>query len=86
VVALSTLEAEYIACSHANRESLWLKRITKKVADRISVQVSEGPVPIGCDSQGDLKLITSGVVRQKLKHIDVKYHHVHDEQRGLVRF
>jgi hypothetical protein len=55
VVALSTLEAEYIACSHATRESLWLKRITKKAADRISVQVSEGPVPIGCDSQGDLK-------------------------------
>ena len=25
VVALSTLEAEYITCSHATRESLWLK-------------------------------------------------------------
>jgi len=32
-------------------------------------------------------LITSGVVRQKSKHIDVKYHHVHDEQqRGSVGF
>jgi hypothetical protein len=27
VVALSTLEAEYIACSHATRESLWLRRM-----------------------------------------------------------
>jgi hypothetical protein len=87
VVALSTLEAEYIACSHATRESLWLKRMTKEAADGMSVQVSEGPVPIGCDNQGALKLITSGVVRQKSKHIDVKYHHVHDEQqRGSVRF
>jgi len=52
----------------------------------MSVQVSEGPVPIGCDNQDALKLITSGVVRQKSKHIDVKYHHVHDEQqRGSVR-
>jgi len=50
VVALSTLEAEYIACSHATRESLWLKRMTKEAADRMSVQVSEGPVPIGCDN------------------------------------
>ena len=25
VVALSTLEAEYIACSHATRESLWIR-------------------------------------------------------------
>jgi len=34
-----------------------------------------------------LKLITSGVVWQKSKHIDVKYHHVHDEQmKGAVKF
>jgi len=67
--------------------SLWLKRMTKEAADRMSVQVSEGPVPIGCNNQGALKLITSGVVHQKSKHIDVKYHHVHDEQqRGSVRF
>jgi len=81
VVALPTLEAEYITCSHATRESLWLKCITKEVADGMSVQVSEGPVPIGCDNQGALKLIASGVVRQKSKHIDVKYHHIHDEQQ-----
>lgn len=87
VVALSTLEAEYIACSHATRESLWLKRMTKEAAKGMAVQMSEGPVPIGCDNQGALKLIVSGIVRQKSKHIDVKYHHVHDEQqRGAVRF
>jgi len=81
VVALSTLEAEYIACSHATWESLWLKRMTKEAADGMSVQVLEGPVPIGYDNQGALKLITSKVVRQKSKHIDVKYHHVHDEEQ-----
>jgi hypothetical protein len=42
--------------------------------------ISDRPVPIGCDNQGAIKLITSGVVKQKSKHIDVKYHHVHDEQ------
>jgi len=81
VVALSTLEAEYIACSHATRESLWLKCMTKEATDGMSVQVLEGPVPIGCDNQGALKLITSGVARQKLKLINVKYHYVHDEQQ-----
>jgi len=87
VVAHSTLEAEYIACSHAIQESLWLKRMTKEATDGMSVQVLEGPVPIGCDNQGALKLITSGVVHQKSKHIDIKSHHVHDEQqRGSVRF
>jgi len=87
VVALSTLEAEYIACSHATRKSLWLKGMTKEATDGMSVKVLEGPVPIGCDNQGALKLIISGVIRQKSKHIDVKYHHVYDEQqRGSVRF
>ena len=87
VVALSTLEAEYIACSHATRESLWLRRMLKEAADGMAVKISNGPVPIGCDNQGAIKLITSGVVQQKSKHIDVKYHHVHDEQlKGNVRF
>jgi len=87
VVALSTLEAEYIACSHATRESLWLRRMMKEAVDGMRVKISEGPVPIGCDNQGVIKLITSGVVRQKSKRIDVKYHHVHDEQmQGSVKF
>jgi len=61
--------------------------MTKEVADGMSVQVSEGPVPIGCDNQGALKLITSRVIRQKSIHIDVKYHHVHDvQQQGAVMF
>jgi len=87
VVALSTLEAEYIACSHATRESLWLRRMMKEAAGGMAVKIVDGPVPIGCDNQGAIKLITSGVVRQKSKHIDVKYHQVHDEQmKGAVKF
>jgi len=87
VVALSTLEAEYIASLHATRESLWIRRILEEVANTMSINISKGPVPIGCDNQGAIKLIISGVVKQKSKHIDVKYHHVHDEQtKGLVNF
>jgi len=87
VVALSTLEVEYIACSHATRESLWLKRMMKEAATGMEVRIVDGLVPIGCDNQGAIKLITSGVIRQKSKHINVKYHHVHDEQmKGAVKF
>ena len=87
IVVLSTLEAEYLACSHATRESLWLRRMMKEAARGMAVKIVDGPVPIGCDNQGAIKLITSGVVRQKSKHIDVKYHHVHDEQmKGAVKF
>jgi len=87
VVVLSTLEAEYIACSHTTRESLWLKRMMKEAAEGMAVKIVDGPVPIGCDNQDAIKLITSGVVRQKSKHIDVKYHHVGDQQmKGAVKF
>ena len=87
IVALSTLEAEYIASSHATRESLWLKRMMKEPASGMGVRIVDGPVLIGCDHQGAIKLITSRVIRQKSKHIDVKYHHVHDEQmKGAVKF
>ena len=51
------------------------------------VKISDGLVPIGCNNQGTIKLITSEVVQQKSKHIDLKYHHVHDEQiKGAVKF
>jgi len=63
VVALSTLEAEYIAASHATRESLWLKRMLKEAADGMGVMACNRAVPIGCDNQGAIKLIASGVVR-----------------------
>jgi hypothetical protein len=50
VVALSTLEAEYIAASHATRESLWLKRMFQQVADGMGVKTFDEPVLIGCDN------------------------------------
>ena len=87
VMGLSTLEAEYITCSHTTWESLWLRRMMKEAAGGMGVKIVDGPVPIRCDNQGAIKLITSGVVWQKSKHIDVKYHHVHDEQvKGVVKF
>ena len=45
-----------------------------------------GPVPIGCGNQGAIKLVTSAMVKQKPKHIDVKYHHVQDKQeKGSIQ-
>ena len=87
VVALSTLEAEYIACSDATREALWLRRLEVDILKAINPLVTPRPVPIGADNQGAIKLILSGISKQKTKHIAVKYHHSHDEQcQGNVQF
>ena len=89
VVALSTLEAEYIACSDATREALWLQCLHREtsqhsVPGRPSISST---VPIACDNEGAILLIKTGVTKQKTKHIAVKYHYSYDEQqRGNVLF
>jgi hypothetical protein len=84
VVALSTLEAEYIAASDATREAIWLRRL---VSDVQPLQGSNKTVDIACDNQGALSLINTGVVKAKTKHIDIKFHHVHSEQSNkTVKF
>ena len=87
VVALSTLEAEYIACSDATTEALWLRQLEATILTAIDRNTTPRTVPIGADNQGALKLIKSGVIKQKTRHIAVKFHHSHDEeQMGTVKF
>ena len=89
VVALSTLEAEYIACSDAVREAIWVRRLLADIVGAVFPgamgAASPAAVRIGCDNQGALKLIETGVSKQKTKHIDIKYHHVRDEEaKGTI--
>jgi len=51
-----------MACSHATRESLWLRRMMKETVGGMAVKIVDGPVRIACDNQGANKLITSGVI------------------------
>jgi hypothetical protein len=84
VVALSTLEAEYIAASDATREAIWLRKLTMDV---LPLREIHEPTRIACDNQGALSLIRTGVIKAKTKHIDVKFHHIHsEEQNGSVLF
>ena len=40
------------------------------------------PIRISYDNQGALKPIKTGIFKAKAKHIDVKYHHTHNEQKN----
>jgi hypothetical protein len=51
------LEAEYIACSDATREAIWLKRLLAEITMKSEDDLE--PTPIGCDNQGAVKLIES---------------------------
>jgi hypothetical protein len=76
---MSTLEAEYIACSEASREAQWLLQLMKDIhgndannnTDNATVTA---PLPIHCDNQGALAHITTGIIKARTKHIDVCCH------------
>ena len=80
-VAVSTAEAEYMACSNAVKEALWLRRL-------ISVfEPVDGPVQLRTDNQAALSLTKNPVMSAKSKHIDVQMHFAREHVlRGNVEF
>jgi len=60
LIAMSTLEAEFIACSEASREAKWLLQLQKDIH---SSKKDSPPLPINCDNQGALTLITTGNIK-----------------------
>jgi len=74
MVALSTMEAKYVACSEATREAQWLAKLHMDIVGKLG-----GPLPVCTDSNGALKNIqAAGYGKSRNKHINVKFHHCRD--------
>ena len=74
-IALSTMEAEYVACSTAVQEAVWLKRF---IEDLKIVTNSSRPVIIHCDSQAAISFTKDAKYHSKSKHIETKYKFVRE--------
>eukprot|EP00253_Pinus_taeda_P005496 PITA_05496 len=72
LLALSTIEAEYMASTHASKESIWLQRLCS------SMGLVKRVIRIDCDSQSVIFLAKNPSYHSKTKHIDVQYHFVRD--------
>lgn len=72
-VALSTIEAEYIACTQAAKEALWLRTILTEL-DR----PCETPTIIYSDNQSAIALAKNAIHHARSKHIDIRYHFIRD--------
>ncbi|KAE8653948.1 hypothetical protein F3Y22_tig00117056pilonHSYRG00559 [Hibiscus syriacus] len=72
VVALSTIEAEYMAAPEAAKEALWLTGLVKELG------VQQGGVHLICDNQSAIHLAKNQVYRAKTKHIDVRFHKIRE--------
>lgn len=73
VTADSTSEAEYMACSHASKEALWLRNLLMQ----LELEPKAATV-IQCDNQSSISLTRDQSHHQRSKHIDIKHHFVRD--------
>jgi len=76
-VALSTVEAEFIAASMAVKETLWHQGLFQS----LKMHTSRG-TSLFIDNQGALDLIKSGQINDRSKHIDTKFRHICDCQEA----
>nr|GEV98012.1 retrotransposon protein, putative, Ty1-copia subclass [Tanacetum cinerariifolium] len=66
VVALSTIEAEYMALTEAVKESIWLKGLL------IELGVNLRSVVVNCDNQNAIHLSRNAMFHERTKHIGIK--------------
>ena len=76
-VALSTIEAEYVACSTATQDAVWLRSFLQHLE---IVKSALEPVKIFCDNTAALAVAKDPKYHGKTKHIKKRYHYIRDEQ------
>ena len=72
-MALSLVEAEYMAASLATCEAIWMRNILVSLFG-----FHLDPIVIHCDNQSCIKLSVNLVFHDRSKHIDIWYHHIRD--------
>ena len=82
IVALSSTEAEYIACSEAAKEAIWIRRLYSELLTKTS---PSAPILLYADNQSAVQLVKNNRFHERTKHIDTKYHHMRDTlAQGLI--
>ena len=89
-IALSTLEAEYIALSTGMRELLPQMELLQEIGTRMGLSYTQ-PIILNSnvfeDNNGDLHLAEAPKILPRTKHIAVKYHFFWDkigEEKGIL--
>lgn len=73
VVTVSSTEAEYTAAAECCKEIVYLKSLIEELTKEKLV------ANLKVDNQSAIKLIKNGVMNRRSKHIDVKYHFIHEK-------
>ena len=79
-MALSTYEADYIACAVATCQAVWLLNLLHDV----KVEVEE-PLKLMIDNKSAINLAKNPVLHGRSKHIETKYHFLRNQvQKGVL--
>jgi len=70
VVALSTIEVEYVATTEASKEMIWLQRFLDELGKKQELG------RLYSDSQSAIHLTNNSAFHSKTKHIQLKYHFI----------
>jgi len=80
-IALGIAEAEYIVACSASCEAIWLCKLLTGLFD-----LEMEATTILCDNQSCIKMTENPIFHDKLKHIEIWYHYIHDMvQRGAIK-
>lgn len=80
LVAMSTAEAEYTACSLATREIIWVKTLLNE----LNVPIASTTLLV--DNQAALKLVHNPEFHSRTKHFDIRMHSIREHHKmGLFQ-
>jgi len=78
-VALSTMEAEYMALCEASKEAVRLNKLVQSVASQgLRTAISGGPINIKIDNSGCVDFSKNPVEHKRTMHFDIRYHFVRE--------
>ncbi|GJV43848.1 hypothetical protein Tco_1428384 [Tanacetum coccineum] len=79
VMAMSTIEAEYVAAAQASKEAVWSKMLFQELEHK------QEKITLFCDNHSALYLARNPSLHSKTKHIQVQYHFVREKvEEGTV--
>jgi hypothetical protein len=74
-VAVSTVEAEYVAVGQCCVQLLWMLQTLQDFGYNLS------KVPLLCDNESAIRLADNPVEHNRTKHIDIQHHFLRDHQQ-----
>jgi predicted outer membrane lipoprotein len=76
-VALSTVEAEYMALTSSTQEAIWLRSILKEWGLKMLM-----PTTIWSDNNGAILLAYNPIHHKRTKHIETKFHFIREKVKS----